>query len=385
MSDAAELKKHVKQLQNASNNEERLAILKVLKKEFQVNEAILRESKAGLAVGKLRAHESKDVSDLAKEIVKKWKNDVDKAKAVSISKPNGKPQVRKQSTSVTPVGATTPNPNGKIDVRNSKADGVKISETGDNTRDRCAELIYDGLACDSGAPSDLITRRAIAVEKAVFTQFDSTSPEYKGKIRSLFVNLKDKANPSLRESIVSGDLSPEKFGKMTSEEMMSEERRAADQKIKEENLFKSLGAGQQEAETEGFQCGRCKQRKCRYRQAQTRSADEPMTTFVTCVNCGNSARVLSSTCHKSLKRTSNLKLNLVVNYDGQHITVKVKPNMPFRKIFDAAEKRFGKEPGTFRFVYDGNRLVGRRDPCTEMEDGDVIDAVLEQVGGARVQ
>lgn len=41
--------------------------------------------------------------------------------------------------------------------------------------------------------------------------------------------------------------------------MMTEERRAADQKIKEENLFKSLGAGEQEAETEGFQCGRCKQ------------------------------------------------------------------------------------------------------------------------------
>lgn len=40
---------------------------------------------------------------------------------------------------------------------------------------------------------------------------------------------------------------------------MTEERRAADQKIKEENLFKSLGAGEQEAETEGFQCGRCKQ------------------------------------------------------------------------------------------------------------------------------
>lgn len=41
--------------------------------------------------------------------------------------------------------------------------------------------------------------------------------------------------------------------------MMTEDRRAADQKIKEENLFKSLGAGEQEAETEGFQCGRCKQ------------------------------------------------------------------------------------------------------------------------------
>lgn len=59
--------------------------------------------------------------------------------------------------------------------------------------------------------------------------------------------------------------------------MASEERKAADSKIKEENLFKSLSAAEQAAETDAFQCSRCKQRKCRYRQAQTRSADEPMT------------------------------------------------------------------------------------------------------------
>lgn len=59
--------------------------------------------------------------------------------------------------------------------------------------------------------------------------------------------------------------------------MASEERKAADSKIREDNLFASLGAGEQQAETDAFQCGRCKQRKCRYRQAQTRSADEPMT------------------------------------------------------------------------------------------------------------
>lgn len=36
-----------------------------------------------------------------------------------------------------------------------------------------------------------------------------------------------------------------------------------------------------------FQCGKCKSKKTRYYQMQTRSADEPMTTFVTCVNCSN--------------------------------------------------------------------------------------------------
>ncbi|KAG1758220.1 transcription elongation factor [Suillus occidentalis] len=270
----AELKKLVKQLQNTST-EEKVSILQILKKDFRVNEAVLRESKAGLAVGKLRTHEAKEVSDLAREIVKKWKNEVERAKGGSGFKGGDTCEwqgTRKGSTS-------------NLVVRKEMVQRRLAQATARGTR--CTELIYDGLACDSGAPSDLIMSRAKAVEAAVFAQFGSANAAYKGKIRSSYVNLKDKGNPSLRENIVSGDLSAEKFSKMTSEEMSSEERRAADQKIKEENFFKSLGAGEQEAETEGFQCGRCKQRKCRYRQAQTRSADEPMTTFVTCVNCGN--------------------------------------------------------------------------------------------------
>ena len=36
-----------------------------------------------------------------------------------------------------------------------------------------------------------------------------------------------------------------------------------------------------------FKCGRCKSLKTTYYQMQTRSADEPMTTYVTCKNCSN--------------------------------------------------------------------------------------------------
>jgi transcription elongation factor S-II len=39
--------------------------------------------------------------------------------------------------------------------------------------------------------------------------------------------------------------------------------------------------------TSMFKCGKCKERNCVYFQLQTRSADEPMTTFVTCLNCSN--------------------------------------------------------------------------------------------------
>ena len=41
-----------------------------------------------------------------------------------------------------------------------------------------------------------------------------------------------------------------------------------------------------EAMTDQFKCGRCKQRKCTYYELQTRSADEPATIFVTCLDCG---------------------------------------------------------------------------------------------------
>lgn len=37
--------------------------------------------------------------------------------------------------------------------------------------------------------------------------------------------------------------------------------------------------------TDIYQCNRCKKRNCTFYQAQTRGADEPMTTFVTCNNC----------------------------------------------------------------------------------------------------
>ncbi|KAF8952256.1 hypothetical protein BDZ97DRAFT_1613042, partial [Flammula alnicola] len=74
------------------------------------------------------------------------------------------------------------------------------------------------------------------------------------------------------------------------------------------------------------------------------------------------------------------KLNLNISYDGAQITVKVKTNMKFAKIFEAAEvQRFGKESGTFKFTYEGARVSKEDTPAgLGMEDGDQIDAFLEQ-------
>jgi len=59
--------------------------------------------------------------------------------------------------------------------------------------------------------------------------------------------------------------------------MASEERKAADAKIEEDNLFLSLGAGDKQAETDAFQCGRCKQ----VMMDSVAVLILPLTTFVT--------------------------------------------------------------------------------------------------------
>ena len=42
-----------------------------------------------------------------------------------------------------------------------------------------------------------------------------------------------------------------------------------------------------EAMTDMFRCNKCGSRKCIYYELQTRSSDEPMTQFITCLNCNN--------------------------------------------------------------------------------------------------
>ncbi len=58
------------------------------------------------------------------------------------------------------------------------------------------------------------------------------------------------------------------------------------QRIREEKEL----AGDRRIATDRFKCRRCGQKQCSYYQLQTRSADEPMTTFIKCLVCNNEWR-----------------------------------------------------------------------------------------------
>lgn len=133
---------------------------------------------------------------------------------------------------------------------------------------------------------DNIQTCATEIETALYEEFSGkTDAAYKTKFRAKYLNL--KRNADLRSNLLSGDLTPTAFVSMTSGEMASEEQRQRDLALQRQNLLNAQHAKDTQAETDQFKCSKCKQRRCKYYQLQTRSADEPMTTFVTCVNCNN--------------------------------------------------------------------------------------------------
>ena len=106
---------------------------------------------------------------------------------------------------------------------------------------------------------------------------------YTDQLRSVYLNLQNQ--DSLREQVEKGEIKPHKIAFMTHQEMAPE--RWDDLIQAKMRRDKTKYETNMEAATDTFMCRKCHTNKCTYYQLQTRSADEPMTTFVTCLECGN--------------------------------------------------------------------------------------------------
>jgi len=83
------------------------------------------------------------------------------------------------------------------------------------------------------------------------------------------------------------------------------------------------------------------------------------------------------------KESDRKRLDLkVVNASGVEIYFKVSRTTKLSKLMDAYCKKQGLVPGSVRFTFDGNRLnpesTGEE---LDMDNGDTIDAMVEQTGG----
>ena len=104
---------------------------------------------------------------------------------------------------------------------------------------------------------------------------------YKDRLRTIVINLKDK---EILKQLEDNSITPQSYAMLTHYEMCPKKWDTLIAKKIERDRFKY--DTQIEAATDTFTCRKCKSNKCTYYQMQTRSADEPMTTFVTCINCG---------------------------------------------------------------------------------------------------
>ena len=103
---------------------------------------------------------------------------------------------------------------------------------------------------------------------------------YINHLKTILFNL----TPNLLESLNNGSLLPHQIAFMTAQELkpLKWEKLIQAKSIRDKNKYEV----KLEAATDTFKCRKCKSTKCTYYQMQTRSADEPMTTFVTCLECG---------------------------------------------------------------------------------------------------
>lgn len=161
--------------------------------------------------------------------------------------------------------------------------------TGDSVRDKCVEMLSAALKADDdykdyGVNCD---KMASEIEDHIYQELKSTDMKYRNRVRSRISNLKDPRNPGLRRNVLSGAISTGLIAKMTAEEMASDELRELRNAMTQEAIREHQMAKTGGTTTGLFQCKKCKKKNCTYNQVQTRSADEPMTTFVLCNECGN--------------------------------------------------------------------------------------------------
>eukprot|EP00064_Thunnus_orientalis_P011256 superscaffoldBa00001608_g11286 len=179
--------------------------------------------------------------------------------------------------------------------------------TGDSIRDKCIEMIAAALRTDNDYRDFGTNCDSMAAEiedhilqytqwneffldfvvALIYQEIKATDMKYKNRVRSRISNLKDPKNPGLRRNVLAGSIELSRIATMSAEEMASDELKQLRNVLTQEAIREHQMAKTGGTTTDLLQCGKCKKKNCTYNQVQTRSADEPMTTFCLCNECGN--------------------------------------------------------------------------------------------------
>ena len=111
---------------------------------------------------------------------------------------------------------------------------------------------------------------------------------YLSKMRSIYTNLNKDSylkNKNFINKITDNKIDPRKVANLSNYDIFPEVWEELLSKMAEKDKLKY--ELKPEAMTDMFKCRKCGSRSCSYYEFQTRSADEPMTQFITCLECNN--------------------------------------------------------------------------------------------------
>ncbi|XP_043471376.1 transcription elongation factor S-II [Leptopilina heterotoma] len=284
-----------------TDEDEALELLKSLQK-LPITLNLLQKTGIGMTVNALRrSSKDEEVISLSKKLIKNWKKLLSSDKKKGPSSPSSskkkeeKSEKSKEDNESKKDKDITDGGDVKIkEEKNQKDDKKKQTSfpaptTTDAVRLKCRELLANALRVDDSSFEGCAPPEELAeeLEDAIYQEFKNTDSKYKNRVRSRVANLKDLKNPTLRTNFIVGAITPGRLATMTAEEMASDEIKQLREQFNKEAINDAQLATVQGTKTELLKCGKCKKRNCTYNQVQTRSADEPMTTFVLCNNCGN--------------------------------------------------------------------------------------------------
>ena len=111
---------------------------------------------------------------------------------------------------------------------------------------------------------------------------------YISKIRSFYSNIVADSyvkNINFKTKIMNDDIKVEQISELSVYDICPENwAELLDKKIRRDKIKYEI---KPTAMTDQYKCRKCSSRSCSYYEVQTRSADEPMTQFITCLDCDN--------------------------------------------------------------------------------------------------
>jgi transcription elongation factor S-II len=127
-------------------------------------------------------------------------------------------------------------------------------------------------------------------EKYIKRQWSNTIFKrlYISKIRSIYSNLDKNSyikNTEFLQKVKSGDIDCTTIAELSVYDIFPDNwKELFTKRAKQDKLKYEL---KPEAMTDAYKCRKCQSRSCSFYEVQTRSADEPMTQFISCLECGN--------------------------------------------------------------------------------------------------